>query len=56
MVNLFSKARVSNVVAGSTILFTLCAIVSTTIQSEQLLILASMSGFAGKHLWDSSQS
>tara|TARA_R110000787_G_scaffold7375_4_gene25253 strand:+ start:1899 stop:2069 length:171 start_codon:yes stop_codon:yes gene_type:complete len=56
MVNWFNKARISNIVAGSTIIFTLFAVVGTTIQTDQLLILASMSGFAGKHLWDSSQS
>jgi hypothetical protein len=56
MVNVFSKARVSNVVAGGTIIFTLYSIVSMAIPSEQLLVLASMSGFAAKHLWDSTQA
>jgi len=56
MVNIFTKARVSNVVAGSTILFTLAAIVFQTIQVDQLLVLSTLSGFAAKHLWDSSQS
>jgi hypothetical protein len=56
MTNIFSKARVSNVVAGGTIIFTLYSVVSMAIPSEQLLILASMAGFAGKHLWDSTQA
>ena len=56
MNNLFSKARVSNVIAGSTILFSLYAIVFQVIQVDQLLVLSTLSGFAGKHLWDSTQA
>jgi hypothetical protein len=56
MKNVFSKARVSNVVAGGTILFTLYAVVFQIIQVDQLLVLSTLSGFAGKHLWDSTQT
>ena len=56
MVNMFSKARVSNLIAGGTIAFTLYAIVFQVIQVDQLLVLSTLSGFAGKHLWDSTQA
>jgi hypothetical protein len=56
MVNIFTKARVSNMVAGSTILFTLYAVVFQVIEVDQLLVLSTLSGFAGKHLWDSAQA
>ncbi len=56
MAKIFSKARVSNCVAGATIIFTLYSIVSMTIPSEQLLVLSTLSGFSAKHLWDSAQA
>jgi len=56
MGNIFSKARVSNCVAGATIIFTLYSIVSMAIPSEQLLVLSTLSGFSAKHLWDSTQA
>jgi|TARA_R110000824_G_scaffold214513_1_gene400726 hypothetical protein len=53
MVNILSKARVSNVVAGSTILFTVYAVVFQIVNVDSLLVLSTVSGFAAKHLFDS---
>tara|TARA_R110000751_G_scaffold108715_1_gene205409 strand:- start:20 stop:193 length:174 start_codon:yes stop_codon:yes gene_type:complete len=53
MVNILSKARVSNVVAGSTILFTVYAVVFQIVTVDSLLVLSTVSGFAAKHLFDS---
>lgn len=52
MVNILSKARVSNVVAGSTILFTVYAVVFQVVNVDSLLVLSTVSGFAAKHLFD----
>ena len=53
MVNILSKARVSNVVAGSTMLFTVYAVVFQVVNVDSLLVLSTVSGFAAKHLFDS---
>tara|TARA_R110000803_G_scaffold88628_1_gene155595 strand:- start:42 stop:215 length:174 start_codon:yes stop_codon:yes gene_type:complete len=53
MKNIFSKARVSNIVAGSTILFTVYAVVFQIVAVDSLLVLSTVSGFAAKHLFDS---
>jgi hypothetical protein len=52
----FTKERVGNFVAGSTIFFTLYAIVFQNVGSEVLPVLTALSGFSAKHLWDSSNS
>ena len=52
MTNILSKARVSNVVAGSTILFTVYAVVFQVVNVDSLLVLSNVSGFAAKHLFD----
>ena len=54
MVNFLSKARVSNIVAGSTILFTVYAVVFQIVAVDSLLVLSTVSGFAAKHLFDSN--
>lgn len=54
MAKIFSKDRVANFVAGSSILFTLYAVVFQTVGVETLPVLTAISGFAGKHLWDSA--
>ena len=55
MVNILSKARVSNVVAGSTILFTVYAVVFQVVNVDSLLVLSTVSGFAAKkHLFTSA--
>lgn len=56
MVTIFSKAKVSNVIAGSVIMFTLYAVVFQVIAVDSLLVLSTVSGFAAKHLFDSRQS
>tara|TARA_R110000824_G_scaffold220109_1_gene407133 strand:- start:29 stop:202 length:174 start_codon:yes stop_codon:yes gene_type:complete len=56
MKNIFSKARVSNVVAGSVIMFTIFAVVTQTVATDSLLVLSTVSGFASKHLFDSRQT
>jgi len=56
MKNIFSKARVSNIVAGSTILFTVYAVVFQIVAVDSLLVLSTVSGFAAKHLFDSKQT
>ena len=56
MNNIFSKARVSNVIAGSTILFTIYAVVFQTVNVDSLLVLSTISGFSAKHLFDSRNS
>jgi hypothetical protein len=56
MKNMFSKARVSNVVAGSVIMFTIFAVVTQTVATDSLLVLSTVSGFASKHLFDSRQT
>tara|TARA_R110000751_G_scaffold242601_1_gene342931 strand:+ start:819 stop:989 length:171 start_codon:yes stop_codon:yes gene_type:complete len=56
MTNIFSKARVSNVVAGSTILFTVYAVVFQIVNVDSLLVLSTISGFSAKHLFDSAQA
>ena len=53
MKNIFSKARVSNVVAGSVIMFTIYAVVFQVVTVDSLLVLSTVSGFAAKHLFDS---
>ena len=52
MTNILSKARVSNVIAGSTILFTIYAVVFQVVNVDSLLVLSTVSGFAAKHLFD----
>lgn len=56
MVTLFSKAKVSNVIAGSVIMFTIYSVVFQVIAVDSLLVLSTVSGFAAKHLFDSKQS
>ena len=56
MKNIFSKARVSNVVAGSVIIFTVIAVVFQVVATDSLLVLSTVSGFASKHLFDSRQT
>jgi hypothetical protein len=56
MKNIFSKARVSNVVSGSVIMFTVYAVVFQVVEVDSLLVLSTVSGFAAKHLFDSKQS
>tara|TARA_R110002020_G_scaffold14480_2_gene51404 strand:- start:3 stop:173 length:171 start_codon:yes stop_codon:yes gene_type:complete len=55
MVNILTKAKVSNVVAGSTILFTVYAVVFQVVNVDSLLVLSTVSGFAAKHLFDTAQ-
>ena len=54
---IFSKARVSNIMAAATISTMLYAFVAgipeTVVEGSMMGIIA---GFAAKHLWDSSQS
>jgi hypothetical protein len=56
MKNILSKSRVSNVVAGSTILFTVYAVVFQIVSVDSLLVLSTVSGFAAKHLFDSNNA
>ena len=56
MKNIFSKAKVSNVIAGSVIMFTVYAVVFQVVQVDSLLVLSTVSGFAAKHLFDSRQT
>ena len=56
MVNILSKAKVSNVIAGSTILFTVYAVVFQVVSIDSLLVLSTVSGFAAKHLFDSKNA
>ena len=51
---IFTKSRVANATAGSVILFTAYAVVFQEIQTEMLVILSGLSGFAAKFLWDST--
>lgn len=51
---IFTKSRVANFVAGTTILYTIYAVVFQEIQVEYLAILSGLSGFSAKFLWDSS--
>ena len=51
---IFTKSRVANFVAGTTILYTIYAVVFQEIQTEMLVILSSMAGFSAKFLWDST--
>ena len=53
MTNILSKAKVSNVIAGSTILFTVYAVVFQVVNVDSLLVLSTISGFSAKHLFDS---
>ena len=53
MKNFLSKAKVSNVVAGSVIMFTVYAVVFQVVAVDSLLVLSTVSGFAAKHLFDS---
>jgi hypothetical protein len=53
---IFTKDRVGNFVAGSTIFYTLYAIVFQTVGAEVLPVLTALSGFSAKHLWDSNNS
>ena len=48
-----SKAKVSNTIAGSVIMFTVYAVVFQTVNVDSLLVLSTVSGFAAKHLFDS---
>tara|TARA_R110000824_G_scaffold28444_1_gene95588 strand:- start:42 stop:209 length:168 start_codon:yes stop_codon:yes gene_type:complete len=48
-----SKAKVSNVVAGSCILFTIYAVVFQAVSVDSLLVLSTVAGFSAKHLFDS---
>jgi len=54
MSNILSKARVSNVIAGSTILFTIYAVVFQVVNVDSLLVLSTIAGFSAKHLFTSS--
>ncbi len=56
MKSILSKSRVSNVVAGSTILFTVYAVVFQIVSVDSLLVLSTVSGFAAKHLFDSNNA
>ena len=56
MKNIFSKAKVSNVIAGSVIMFTVYAVVFQVVPVDSLLVLSTVSGFAAKHLFDSRQT
>jgi len=56
MKNIFSKARVSNVIAGSTIIFTIYAVVFQVVNVDSLLVLSTIAGFSAKHLFDSRQT
>jgi len=56
MKNFLSKSIVSNVVAGSVILFTVYSVVFQTIEVDALVVLSAVSGFAARHLFDSQQS
>jgi len=51
---IFTKSRVANYVAGTTILYTIYAVVFQEIQVEYLAILSGLSGFSAKFLWDST--
>ena len=51
---IFTKSRVANFVAGTTILYTIYAVVFQEIQVEYLAILSGLSGFSAKFLCDSS--
>ena len=51
---IFTKSRVANFVAGTTILFTLYSVVFQEIPTEYLAILTGLSGFSAKFLWDST--
>ena len=51
---IFTKSRVANFVAGTTILFTLYSVVFQEIPTEYLAILSGLSGFSAKFLWDST--
>ena len=51
---IFTKARVSNVVAGTVIIYSLYAITSLSLDAISMTALGTMSGFAGKHLFDSA--
>ena len=51
MKNMFSKARVSNIVSGSVIMFTVYAVVFQVVEVDSLLVLSTVSGFAAKHLF-----
>jgi hypothetical protein len=53
---IFTKERVGNFVAGTTIFFTLYAIVFQSVGAEVLPVLTALSGFSAKHLWDSQNS
>jgi hypothetical protein len=54
MVKIFSKARVANFMAGSTIFFTLYSLVFQSVSLEVLPVLTALSGFSAKFLWDST--
>jgi hypothetical protein len=47
---IFTKERVGNFVAGTTIFFTLYAIVFQSVGAEVLPVLTALSGFSAKHL------
>ena len=51
---IFTKSRVANFVAGTTILYTIYAVVFQEIQVEYLAILSGLSGFSAIFLWDST--
>jgi len=53
---IFTKDRVGNFVAGSTIFYTLYAVVFQSVGAEILPVLTALSGFSAKHLWDSNNS
>tara|TARA_X000001036_G_scaffold131536_1_gene124469 strand:- start:549 stop:722 length:174 start_codon:yes stop_codon:yes gene_type:complete len=55
MTNILSKAKVSNVIAGSTILFTVYAVVFQVVNVDSLLVLSTISGFSAKHLFNATQ-
>jgi len=50
---ILSKAKVSNVIAGSVIMFTVYSVVFQIVAVDALLVLSTVSGFASKHLFDS---
>ena len=51
---IFSKARVSNVVAGTVIIYSIYAITVLTLDAISMTALGTISGFAAKHLFDSA--
>ena len=51
---IFTKARVSNIVAGTVIIYSIFAITQLTLEPISMTALGNLSGFAAKHLFDSA--